>query len=111
MAKGNFDVRFEGKDYREAAELSDTLNATAAELGKNERLRRELIANVSHDLRTPLTMIIAYAEVMRDLPGENTPENVQVVIDEAGRLTNLVNDMLDISKLEAGVMEKKCAVL
>ena len=51
-------------------------------------------------------MIIAYAEVMRDLPGENTPENVQVVIDEAGRLTNLVNDMLDISKLQAGVMEK-----
>lgn len=42
-------------------------------------------------------MIIAYAEVMRDLPGENSPENVQVVIDEAERLTNLVNDMLDIS--------------
>lgn len=57
---------------------------------------------------TPLTMIIAYAEVMRDLPGENSPENVQVVIDEAERLTNLVNDMLDISKLQAGVMEKKC---
>lgn len=99
-------MRFEGKDYREVAELSDTLNATAKELGKNESLRRELIANVSHDLRTPLTMIIAYAEVMRDLPGENTPENVQVVIDEAGRLTNLVNDMLDMSKLQAGVMEK-----
>lgn len=96
LAKGDFDVRFEGKDYREVAELSDTLNATAKELGKNESLRRELIANVSHDLRTPLTMIIAYAEVMRDLPGENTPENVQVVIDEAGRLTNLVNDMLDM---------------
>ena len=63
--------------------IRDRLNATAKELGKNESLRRELIANVSHDLRTPLTMIIAYAEVMRDLPGENTPENVQVVIDEA----------------------------
>lgn len=110
MARGNFDIRFEGKDYREVAELSDTLNATAAELDKNERLRRELIANVSHDLRTPLTMIIAYAEVMRDLPGENTPENVQVVIDEADRLTNLVNDMLDISKLQAGVMEKQLSV-
>ena len=103
-------MRFEGKDYREVAELSDTLNATAKELGKNESLRRELIANVSHDLRTPLTMIIAYAEVMRDLPGENTPENVQVVIDEAGRLTNLVNDMLDMSKLQAGVMEKNDTV-
>lgn len=106
MARGNFEVRFEGKDYREVAELSDTLNRTAVELDKNERLRRELIANVSHDLRTPLTMIIAYSEVMRDLPGENTPENVQVVIDEAQRLANLVNDMLDISKLQAGVMEK-----
>lgn len=103
-------MRFDGKDYREVAELSDTLNATAKELGKNESLRRELIANVSHDLRTPLTMIIAYAEVMRDLPGENTPENVQVVIDEAGRLTNLVNDMLDMSKLQAGVMEKNDTV-
>jgi len=62
-----------------------------------------LLANVSHDLRTPLTMITAYSEVMRDLPGENTPENVQVIIDEAKRLTNLVNDMLDISKMQAGV--------
>lgn len=110
MAKGNFDVRFEGRDYREVAELSNTLNATAVELEKNERLRRELIANVSHDLRTPLTMIIAYAEVMRDLPGENTPENVQVVIDEAERLTILVNDMLDISKLQAGATEKNITV-
>lgn len=105
MAKGNFNVVFEGNDYKEIAELSDTLNATAVELDKNEKFRRELIANVSHDLRTPLTMIIAYAEVMRDLPGENSPENVQVVIDEAERLTNLVNDMLDISKLQAGVMQ------
>ena len=110
MAGGNFDVHFDGTDYREVAELSDTLNMTARELGKSERLRRELIANVSHDLRTPLTMIIAYAEVMRDLPGENSPENVQVVIDEAERLTNLVNDMLDISKLQAGVMEKNATV-
>jgi signal transduction histidine kinase len=50
-------------------------------------------------------MITAYSEVMRDLPGENTPENVQVVIDEAKRLTALVNDLLDISKLQSGVAE------
>lgn len=110
MAKGKFDVVFDEKDYKEIAELSATLTQTAKELDKNENLRRELIANVSHDLRTPLTMIIAYAEVMRDLPGENTPENVQVVIDESKRLTNLVNDMLDISKLQAGVMEKNATV-
>ncbi len=110
MAKGKFDVVFDGKDYKEIAELSDTLTQTAIDLGKNESLKRELIANVSHDLRTPLTMIIAYSEMMRDIPGENTPENVQVVIDEAKRLTNLVNDMLDISKLQAGVLEKNLSV-
>ena len=70
-----------------------------------ENLRRELIANMSHDLRTPLTMISGYGEVMRDIPGENTPENVQIIIDETKRLTNLVNDMLDLSKLQAGVQE------
>lgn len=105
LAKGNFDVTFEGRDYREIEQLSDTLNYAATELAKAENLQRELLANVSHDLRTPLTMIIAYSEVMRDLPGENTPENVQVVIEEAQRLTNLVNDMLDISKLQSGVMK------
>ncbi len=106
LARGQYDVRFEGKDYKEIAELSDTLNYMAKELGRTEKFRRELIANVSHDLRTPLTMITAYAEAMRDLPGENTSENIQVVIDEAMRLTNLVNDMLDLSKLQAGVLEK-----
>lgn len=105
LAKGNYNVIFDGKDYMEIEQLSDTLNYTASELAKTENLQRELLANVSHDLRTPLTMIIAYSEVMRDLPGENTPENVQVVIEEAQRLTNLVNDMLDISKLQAGVLQ------
>lgn len=102
LGKGEFDVVFDGKDYKEIAELSETLNKAAAELAKVEHLQRELIANVSHDLRTPLTMITAYSEVMRDIPGENTTENVQVVIEEAQRLTNLVNDMLDVSKLQAG---------
>lgn len=102
LAKRNYNVTFEGKDYKEIAELSDTLNYAAKELGKAENLQKDLIANVSHDLRTPLTMITAYSEVMRDIPGENTPENVQVIIDEAKRLTMLVNDLLDISKLQAG---------
>lgn len=107
LAQGEFEVHFNDRQYREIGELTDTLNYAAQELGKTEQFRQELIANVSHDLRTPLTMITGYAEVMRDLPGENTPENVQVVIDEANRLTNLVNDMLDISKLQSGVLEMK----
>ncbi len=102
LAAGNYDTEFSGGNYLEISQLSDTLNHTAKELKQADSLKRELIANTSHDLRTPLTMIIGYAEVMRDLPGENTPENVQVIIDEATRLTNLVNDMLDLSKLQSG---------
>ena len=105
LATGQYDVAFSGKGYLEIEELSNTLNYAAKELSKVENLRRELIANMSHDLRTPLTMISGYGEVMRDIPGENTPENVQIIIDETKRLTNLVNDMLDLSKLQAGVQE------
>ncbi len=104
LAAGDYSVKFNSRDYTEVAELSDTLNYAATELGKADSLQKELIANVSHDLRTPLTMIKGYAEVMRDIPGENTPENVQVIIGETERLTGLVNDMLDISKLKAGTM-------
>lgn len=103
MAKGDYNIEYDTGSYREISELSKTLNYTVGELKKTEDLQHEIIANVSHDLRTPLTMITAYSEVMRDIPGENSPENVQVIIDEAKRLTNLVNDMLDISKLQAGV--------
>lgn len=93
-------MEFDGKDYREITELSDTLNYTAKELSKSDVLQKELLANVSHDLRTPLTMITAYSEAMRDLPGENTPENVQVIIDETKSLTFFVNDLLDMSKIQ-----------
>lgn len=105
LAKGNYDTTFNGYGYLEVSELNDTLNYAAKELSKVEGLRRELIANISHDLRTPLTMITGYGEVMRDLPGENTPENVQIIIDEAKRLTTLVNDILDISKLQSGTQK------
>ncbi len=102
LAKGKYDTRFEAKGYREIEQLSDTLNFTASELGKVEKMQRELVANVSHDMRTPLTMIVGYGEAMRDIPGENTPENVQVIIDEANRLSEFVNSVLDLSKLQSG---------
>ena len=110
LATGDYEVNFEGEGYREVHELSDTLNYAARELAKTEHLQRDLIANISHDLRTPLTLITGYAEVMRDLPGENTPENVQIIIDEATRLSTLVNDVLDLSKLQAGVVPMQCSV-
>ena len=88
--------------YREMDELGDSLNYAARELAKIDTLQKELISNISHDLRTPLTMIKGYGEVMRDIPGENTPENIQIIIDETSRLSSLVNDMLDLSKIQAG---------
>ena len=105
LALGRYNADFEGEGYREIYELSRTLNYASSELAKTDKFQKELISNVSHDLRTPLTMIKGYAEVIRDIPGENTPENVQVIIDETGRLTELVNDMLDVSKLQAGTRE------
>ncbi len=89
--------------YREIHELNDTLEKAAQELSQVEHLQHELIANISHDLRTPLTMIGGYAEIMQDLPGEVTAENMQVIIDETGRLSTLVNELLDFSRMEAGM--------
>lgn len=88
--------------YREIAELNETLVQASADLNRVETLQRELMANISHDLRTPLTMIGGYAEVMRDIPDENTPENMQIIIDETNRLTSLVNEVLEFSRIQAG---------
>ena len=103
LGKGKYEVTFKGDNYREIRELSDTLNYAAVELSKNDKLQKELISNISHDLRTPLTMIRGYSELMRDIPGEVTPENFQVIIDETTRLAELVNGMLDLSKIQSGV--------
>lgn len=110
LAEGNYDVVFNGSGYKEVEQLSETLNYAASELSQVDQLRKELIANVSHDLRTPLTLITGYGEVMRDIPGENTAENIQIIIDEATRLSTLVSDLIDISKIEAGTMKLEASV-
>ena len=110
LAKGRYDADFRAGGYREVVELSNSLMQASEQIARTDMLQKELIANISHDLRTPLTMIIGYSEVMRDLPGENTPENVQVIIDETERLAQLVNDLLDLSKLQAGSRTPKLEV-
>lgn len=109
LGRGNYEAHFEGSGYREVAQLAATLGHAARELSKTEALRRELIANVSHDLRTPLTLITGYGEMIRDLPGEATPQNMQVIIDEAKRLSSLVGNLLDLSRLQAGTQEMRPA--
>lgn len=109
LGRGNYNIVFRGNGYREVGQLADALTDAAAELSRTEELRRELIANVSHDLRTPLTLIAGYSEMIRDIPEEATPENLQVIIDETNRLTELVNDLLDLSKLQSGVEKLRIA--
>ncbi len=103
FAKGDYDVRFDGNGYAEVKQLSDVLNTAGEEISKVTSLRHDLIANVSHDLRTPLTIIKSYAEMIRDLSGDNPKkreEHLGVIIDEADRLSGLVNSILELSKLE-----------
>ncbi len=110
LAKGNYSVVFEKGGYTEINRLADTLNFATEELSKTDALRRDLIANVSHDLRTPLTIIKSYSEMIRDFSGENAEKrnaHTKVIIDEADKMSALVNDILDLSRLESGTMELK----
>ena len=103
LADGNYDVHFDKSDIMEINELSETLNYMEEEMSKTDEYRRDLMANVSHDLKTPLTMIKAYAEMVRDLTykdPEKRNANLNVIIDESDRLNILVNDILELSKLQ-----------
>lgn len=104
MAKGEYNIKFENSDIEEINELSETLNYACDELSKTEDLRRELLANVSHDLKTPLTMIKAYAELIRDVTHKNKDKmsnNLNVIIEETDRLNLLVNDILELSRIQS----------
>ena len=106
LADGNFSANFKtSSDIYEISELADSLNYAKDELFKTESLKRDLMANVSHDLKTPLTMIKAYAEMVRDITYNNKEkreENLNTIIDETDRLTLLVNDILDLSATQSG---------
>ena len=103
MSKGNYQVKFEGNSYSEINNLADTLNTAAYELAMADNRKKDLIANVSHDLKTPLTMIKSYAEMIRDLSGdipEKRNNHLQVIIDETERLNRLVSDMSAVSAMQ-----------
>jgi signal transduction histidine kinase len=102
LAKGDFSGTFPAGGYREISELADTLNYAASELARIDTLQKDIIANISHDIRTPLTMISGYAEVMRDFPEDSHSESIEVIIRESNRLRDLVSDILDSSRIKAG---------
>ena len=104
LADGNYNVQFGHDGIREIDELSDTLNYLEHEVSKTDEYRRDLMANVSHDLKTPLTMIKAYAEMVRDITYKDKKkreENLNIIIDETDRLNILVGDILALSKMQS----------
>lgn len=109
IAMGNLDSEiYDNSNIIEINELAQTLNHTRLELAKTDELRRDLMANVSHDLKTPLTMIKAYAEMGRDLHSNNKKlrnNDYNIIISEVDRLTILVNDILELSKMQAKTKE------
>lgn len=109
ISNGNYNINNDTKSkIEEIDELGETLTKTALELSKTETLRRELMANVSHDLKTPLTMIKAYSELVRDVTYKDKKkreENLNLIIEETDRLNLLVNDILELSKIQANTEE------
>ena len=105
LAHGENGVVFKGGHYTEINQLADTLNSASIELEKTDMLQKDLVANVSHDLKTPLTMIRSYAEMIRDISGDNKEkrnEHLQVIMDESDRLNSLVDDLLAVSRMQSG---------
>ena len=109
LAKGSYQTSsLENSKILEIEELSKTLDYVNKEVSKTEELRRDLMANVSHDLKTPLTTIKATAEIAKDLHKEDPKkqeEDMNTIVSEVDRLTILVNDILELSKMESIVEE------
>ena len=104
LSKGNHDVYFDGAGFTETKELARALNKASYEMEKTDFYQREIIANVSHDLKTPLTMIRSYAEKIIDITGDNPEKrnaDLNVIISETEHLNRLVTDMLSVSNLQS----------
>lgn len=110
IGRGKYDITFEESDILELKELAHTLNSTTKELAITDELRKELMANVSHDLKTPLTLIKANAEMVRDLTYNNEEKrnnNLNVIINEVDRLNLLVKDILEVSSYQSNTIKLK----
>ncbi len=104
------EVSFPNYGIDEVDELANVLDHAGKDLQKMDELRRDLMANVSHDLKTPLTMIKAYAEMVRDMSYKDDKkrnDHCNIIMDEVDRLNLLVNDILTLSKMQANATEIK----
>lgn len=112
LADGNYDIKFKSNSFSEINDLASTLDDATEKLSQVNDLRKDLVANVSHDIKTPLTIIKTYAEMIQDISGddpEKRNEHLDVIIKETEYLNKLVTDMSELSKLQSGNIEIKRA--
>lgn len=112
VAAGDYSVSLTPTGHDEIAALTRDFNEMTREVARTSRLQKDLLANISHDLRTPLTLIRGYAETVRDLDGEDKirrDQDLEIIIDESDRLSALVNSVLELSKYSSGAMQPKPA--
>ena len=105
IAAGNYDVAIKVEHHDEIGRLAEDFNYMAAEVKRSAQLEKDILANVSHDLRTPLTLIKGYAETVRDLTGDDKAhrdEQMNIIVDETDRLTALVSSVMELSKVTSG---------
>ncbi len=105
LPEGVYDGNEIKTNIQEMYDINETLKESCVAIKQADIARKELLSNVSHDLRTPLTMIVGYGEMMIDFDEEKNDDNITLIIDEAKRLSNLVNDLLDLSKAELGRLD------
>ena len=114
IAAGNYHPELPKGFCTELDELSDTLGEMALSLEKAKNAQREFLANVSHDLRTPLTMIRGYAEMVREISwsdAKKREQDLDIITREADRLTALVNEILEFSAMQSGSTPQEFGVI
>jgi signal transduction histidine kinase len=102
LSRGEYGERVAVESRDEIGRLAETFNRMATELESLERLRRDLVANVSHELKTPISALRAHLENLLDGVEEPNREVLQVMLEQSERLTRLVEELLDLSRLESG---------
>ena len=112
VAQGDYSVHVDSNRRDELGTLAEDFNHMAREVQRAAQMQRDLLANVSHDLRTPLTLIKGYAETVRDITGDDKPhrdEQLNIIVDETDRLTSLVSSVMELSKVTSGA--EKCEMV
>jgi len=104
MARGDFSQRITATSHDEVGTLARAFNQMAAELAETDRVRRDLVANVSHELRTPITALQAVLENIVDGVAEADRETIATMLAQVERLGRLVQQLLDLSRLESGTL-------